>query len=184
MNNLIILSTQAVPEGRVFGLDGQTLIQIGVQLLNGIILAIVLTYVLYKPVKSFLDKRTNSIETDIEHAERMSKEADATISEYNKKIEDIEEERLKLLDESRAQADEERKEVLKRAQVEADDIKSAALLRISADRARMEEEMRLQSIEMANLMASQYLSEQMDDEAQSEYFEKMLSRMEETSWSK
>lgn len=183
MNNLVILSTQAMPEGRVFGLDGQTLIQIGVQLLNGIILAVVLTYVLYKPVKNFMDKRTNSIEADIEYSERMKAEADELILQYNQKIEEIDKERLEILEDARVQAEEERKLVLQQARVDSDEIKSAALQRISADRVRMEEEMRIQSIDLANLMAKQYLTDHMNDEGQKQYFEKMLSRMEESSWS-
>ena len=183
MNNLVILSTQAMPEGRVFGLDSQTFIQMGVQLLNGIILAVVLTYLLYKPVKQFMEKRTNRIESEIEEAENTMAEAHELLNEYKKKMKDIDQERLEIIEAAQVQAEEEKKQVIKQARLDADEIKTNALERISADRARMEEEMRLQAIDIANLMAKQYISEQMDDEAQKQYFDQMLARMEETPWS-
>jgi F-type H+-transporting ATPase subunit b len=60
---------QTLPAGRVFGLDTQTLISIGIQLLNAIILALALTFILYKPVKRFLQKRTEMIQKKIDDSE-------------------------------------------------------------------------------------------------------------------
>lgn len=183
MINLLILSTQSVPEGRVFGLDSQTLIQIGIQLFNGIILAIALTYILYKPVKAFLNKRTDRIQSEIEEAETLRAQADSLIVEYQQKIEEIEKERLQILDEAQEKIEEERKVILQQARDEANDLKDAALLRISADRDRMESEMRIQSIDLASELANRYLADNIDYQAQKVYFEKMLSQMEEASWS-
>lgn len=183
MINLLILSTQSVPEGRVFGLDSQTLIQIGIQLFNGIILAIALTYILYKPVKAFLNKRTDRIQSEIEEAETLRAQADSLIEEYQQKIEEIEKERLQILDEAHEKIEEERKVILQQARDEANDLKDAALLRISADRDRMESEMRIQSIDLASELANRYLADNIDYQAQKVYFEKMLRQMEEASWS-
>lgn len=183
MNTLLILSTQSVPDGRVFGLDSQTMIQIGIQLLNGIILAVALTYILYKPVKAFMHKRTDRIQSEVDEAENLKAEADALIDEYNQKIEEIEKERLQVLDEAHAKIEEERKVILQEAREEAAQLKDAALLRISSDRDRMEKEMKIQSIDLASELANRYLSENIDYKAQKEYFEKMLIQMEEASWS-
>ena len=68
LHNLIFLA-QTVPEGRVFGLDSQTLISIGIQLFNAILLAVVLGYLLYKPVKEFMQNRTNRIQSQLDDAE-------------------------------------------------------------------------------------------------------------------
>ena len=62
MSSKIILLAQAVPEGRVFGLDSQTLISIGIQLFNGSILAVALAFILYNPVKDFMEKRREKIQ--------------------------------------------------------------------------------------------------------------------------
>lgn len=182
MINTLILSTQSVTEGRVFGLDSQTLIQISIQLLNGIILAVALTYILYRPVKSFLDNRKSRIQTELDEAQDLKVQADELIDEYKLKLEQIEIERQQLLDEALEKIEEERKVILQEARDEAAALKDAAALRISADRDRMESEMRIQSIDIATELASRYLKDNIDQEAQKAYFEQMLSQMEETPW--
>ena len=55
-----LLSAQAASAGRVFALDSQTLIGIAIQLINAVILAVVLGFMLYNPVKDFMRKRKQS----------------------------------------------------------------------------------------------------------------------------
>ncbi|XJS11297.1 hypothetical protein ACF3NG_03420 [Aerococcaceae bacterium WGS1372] len=183
MINLLILSTQSTPEGRVFGLDSQTLIQIGIQLLNGIILAVALTYILYKPVKGFLDKRKNRIQSEIDEAEKLKVQAVELIREYQLKIEEIEVEKQQIIESAQDKIEEERKVILQQARDEANELKDAAMFRISADRERMESEMRIKSIDIASELANRYLSDNLEQEAQRAYFERMLTQMEEASWS-
>ena len=57
-----------IPPGRMFGLDMQTLIQVGPQLLNVGILAFFLSWLLYKPVRAFMAKRSERIAGQLEHA--------------------------------------------------------------------------------------------------------------------
>ena len=101
---MIVLLAQAVPEGRIFGLDEQTFIQIGMQLLNAIVLAFALAFILYKPVKEFLDKRSEGIQGKINDADATMAKAKELIAEYENKIKDIEKERLDILEEARLQA--------------------------------------------------------------------------------
>mgnify|MGYP001252647009 FL=1 len=98
MHSDIILLAKAIPEGRLFGLDLQTLIQIGMQLLNAIILAVALAFILYKPVKEFLDKRTNGIQGKIDDADETMAKANELIAEYEDKIKNIEKERIDILE--------------------------------------------------------------------------------------
>lgn len=182
MNIFIILSTQVMPEGRVFGLDAQTVIQIGIQLLNGIILAATLTYILYKPVKEFMQKRTQSIVSDMTEAEETMAQAQELRKEYTARLDEIEQERIEIVESTRQQIAEERLEILKEARSEVSKIKDQALDRVSADRERMEQEMYDNSVDLAYLMAQRYISENMDDEAQERYFNEMLARLEETPW--
>lgn len=171
-----------MPEGRVFGLDTQTLVQIGVQLLNAILLAVLLTYVLYKPIKGFLDNRTNRIQSKIEKAEQAQADADELIAEYERKIKEINNERLEIMDEAQLKAEGDRQVLLNKAKEEADEVKRASLERISADRERFEKEMRVQAVDIAYLMAQKFISVNLDNESQEDYFDKMLAQMEETPW--
>lgn len=182
MNKLIILSTQAVPEGRVFGLDAQTLIQIGFQLFNGIVLAAVLTYLLYKPVKEFMEKRSDRIQNSRDEAEETMAKATALIAEYETKITEIEKERTEILEAARVEANDQRKVILKEAVQEADKLKQQSLAKIAGDKERLKEESRLHIIELSSVIAGKYLAENLDDKAQADYFEDMIAQLEESTW--
>ena len=74
-SRIMLLAAQTVPEGRVFALDFQTLSGIVIQLINGIILAAALSYILYKPVQEFMRRRTERIQSKLDDAEAMMAKA-------------------------------------------------------------------------------------------------------------
>lgn len=178
MQDKIVFLAQNVPEGRVFGLDLQTLISIGIQLINGIILAVALFFILYKPVKEFMRKRTEGIQSRIDETDMAMIKARELMTEYDIKIKSIDKERIEILEEARLKADEERKIILEEAKQEAYEIKKRSLESISADKKRLKEETRLYIIELASLIAEKHISQNIDDEVRDKIFEEALSQME------
>lgn len=179
---MIVLLAQNVPEGRVFGLDMQTIVSIGIQLFNGIILAVILSYILYKPVKEFMRKRTEKIQGKINDADSTMAKANELITEYDQKIKDINKERIEILEAARLEAADESKIILAEARKEAQAVKERSLESVSKERKRLQEESRLYIIELASLMAKEYISENIDDSAQEKIFEETLARLEDTQW--
>ncbi|WP_253288902.1 ATP synthase F0 subunit B [Amphibacillus sp. MSJ-3] len=179
---MIVLLAQNVPEGRVFGLDMQTIVSIGIQLFNGIILAVALSYILYKPVKEFMRKRTEKIQGKINDADSTMAKANELITEYDQKIKDINKERIEILEAARLEAADESKIILAEARKEAQAVKERSLESVSKERKRLQEESRLYIIELASLMAKEYISENIDDSAQEKIFEETLARLEDTQW--
>ena len=182
MLNLFVLSAQAVPEGRVFGLDMQTLIGIGIQLLNAIILAVALGFILYKPVKEFMQKRTDRIQSKMDKADATMAQAKALIAEYDRKIKNIDQERIELLEAARQQAVEESKVILEEARKEALALIQRSIERIAEDKKRLQEETRLYIIELASMIAEKYIAQNMDDETQDKLFTEALAQLEEAQW--
>ncbi|NLK75160.1 MAG: ATP synthase F0 subunit B [Clostridiales bacterium] len=182
MHSMVVFLAQTTPEGRAFGLDMQTLISIGIQLANGIILAIALTYILYKPVKEFLQKRTDKIQGKIEDAEATMTKANQLIAEYETKMKYIDKERLEILEAARSKATVESKQILEEARKEAIEIKKRSLESIEADKKRLQEETRLYIIELASLMAEKYITQKIDDDTQDKIFEETLAQMEAAQW--
>lgn len=182
MHSMIVLLAQNVPEGRVFGLDMQTIVSIGIQLFNGIILAVILSYILYKPVKEFMRKRTEKIQGKINDADSTMAKANELITEYDQKIKDINKERIEILEAARLEAADESKIILAEARKEAQAVKERSLESVSKERKRLQEESRLYIIELASLMAKEYISENIDDSAQEKIFEETLARLEDTQW--
>ena len=173
---------QVVPDGRVFGLDTQTLISIGIQLFNAIILALALGFILYNPVKDFLRKRTEKIQKKIDDSEAAMLKAKELIAEYEAKIKDIDKERLEILEAARLKASEESKIILQEAKIEAEAIKKRSLESVSADKKRLKEEARIYILELASLMAQKFINQNIDDETQDKIFEESLAKLEAAKW--
>lgn len=182
MNDYILLLTQAVPEGRVFGLDQQTLIQIGIQLLNTGILAVALTYILYKPVKNFLQKRTERISSEMKSAEEQMAKANELIADYDEKIEAIQQERTELLAKAEASAQEKRAQIIAEAKQDAEAIKEQQLQRAYDDSKRIQEEMRAQVIDFSALIAEKFIQGDIDEEAKDAYVNRITASMEDQAW--
>ncbi|NLZ96007.1 MAG: ATP synthase F0 subunit B [Bacteroidales bacterium] len=173
---------QAVPEGRLFGLDLQTVISIGIQLLNGIILAVALGFILYIPVKEFMQKRSERIQSKIDDSDSTMVKANELIVEYDAKIRNIDKERIEILEDARIKAVYESKTILGKAKQEAIEIKKRSLESVSTDKKRLQEETRLYIIELASLMAEKYITQTIDDETQEKIYVETLAQLEETQW--
>lgn len=182
MHSVVMFLAQTTPEGRVFGLDLQTVISIGIQLLNGIILAAALGFILYKPVKEFMHKRTDKIQSKMDDADATMDKANKLIAEYDKKLKDIDKERIEILEAARLHAAEESKVILEAAKQEAAKIKKRSLDTIAQDKKRLKEETRLYIVEIASLMAQKYVSQNIDDNTQDKLFEEAVTQLEEAQW--
>lgn len=181
MHGMMFLA-QTVPEGRVFGLDSQTLISISIQLFNAIILAVALGYILYKPVKEFMQRRTEKIQTEIEKADATMAKANELIARYDTKLKNIDKERMEILEAARLKAADESKIILKEAKQEAYEIKKRSLESISEEKKRLKEETRLHIIELASFMAQKYITLNIDDETQDKLFEEAIAQLEDAQW--
>lgn len=182
MQSMIVFLAQAVPEGRVFGLDLQTLISIGIQLINGVILAVALYKILYKPVKEFMQKRTDRIKSQIDDADAAMVKANELIAEYDRKLKEIEKERAEILEAARLEAADESRKILEDAKREANEIKKRTMESISEAKRRLKEESRLYIIEVASLMAEKYIAQNIDEETQEKLFEEAIAQLEDAQW--
>lgn len=182
MQSMFMFLAQTVPEGRVFALDQQTVIQIAIQVLNGIILAVVLGKILYKPVKNFLAERSSNISNKIQDSDATMTKANELIAEYESKIENIDIEYEKVLEEGRTKAADEEEIILQEAREEAIRIKEDSLESMSREREHMELEARPYIIELATTLAERYVKVSLDKEEQDRLFDEVLAELEESQW--
>lgn len=182
MQNEIWFLAQALPEGRVFGLDGQTLMDIGIQLFNGILLAVILGAILYNPVKEFMQKRTESIQEKLDDSDATMLTAKNLIDEYEEKIENINQERISILEEARSQAQEESEIIRQEAKLEVAQTRERMQKSMEAEKKRIQDESRLYIIETAALMAEKYVASSISEEDHTKLFEEALTDLEESKW--
>ena len=90
--------------GRVFGLDYQFLADAGIMAIAMLVLFTLLSYLLFNPVRDFLKKRQEFIESNINDALKDKEEAQKLKSEYNNKLVNVEKEADEILSASRKKA--------------------------------------------------------------------------------
>jgi len=172
----------AIPDGRVFGLDQQMLISTGIQLFNAALLAVALSYILYKPIRNFLRKRAEGISAQAQRAEDDIAKAGELKEKYQKMLEGIEEERASILASAHQHAVEKNRRLLSEVQEEISAVKKRATEDIEAERERANDDIRLHIIEVASLMAEKYVRHAMDAETQDRLFAEAIVELEENAW--
>jgi len=171
-----------VPPGRVFNIDQQTLIQIVANVINVAILAAILAYLLYKPVRNILTKRTNRIQGQLIQAEEELEKATELRRNYEKKMEEIEREREEILGEARKIAADSSRRAIAEAKKEADTIRERAAANVELEWERAENDMRTAIIDVSAVMAEKFVSLAINKETHDKLFEETISDLEGMTW--
>jgi len=171
-----------VPPGRVFDVDSQTLIQIIANIVNVVVLAAVVSYLLYKPVRDILNKRTSRIQGQLLQAEEELEKATDLRRKYEQKMEDIEREREDILGEARKVAADSSRRLLAEAKKEADTVRERAAANVEMEWERAENDMRTAIIDVSAVMAEKFVSLAINKETHDRLFDETISDLEGMTW--
>ncbi|MEA3364376.1 MAG: hypothetical protein U9Q79_01940 [Candidatus Hydrogenedentes bacterium] len=94
------------------------------QIVNFLILVALLKYFLYNRITSAIDNRAKRIASEQEEARKKQEEADNKAEEYDGKLEEFEDNRQKMLQEAKADADKLRQKLTQQARKEVDNAKT------------------------------------------------------------
>ena len=175
MNNLGTFVALA-EGGRLFGLDLQLLLDAAITAVNVFILFILLSYILYNPVRTMLKKRQDKITSDRETAESDKAEALALKKEYEDK------EAESILSEARKVAMHNEQKIVDEAKQEAARIIERANAEAELEKQRVADEVKQQIISVAAVMASKFVAKAMDDQENDALIEQTLNEMGENTW--
>ena len=164
----------------LFNLDAQTFIQILPILVNVVALFVLLTYLLYNPVRNFMARRSERIAAQLDEAEATKAAAHVLKDEYEQKLKDIEQERSAILDEARKLAAERRARELADAKKEAEAIKARAMIEIAAERDRVKDQVEQAIVDISAGMAGKLLGANIDTAAHSRLFDEALAELDAT----
>jgi len=162
--------------------DLNLLTNMGIQLINTIILAFALSKILYKPVKKFLHARRDRISQSLTDAKEALDNAYITKASYEEKFEGIESERKEILAATRTRASEIEGQIISEAKAEADAIKERAAREMAMERKKAEEELRKQIIEISTIIAERYVSEKMDESTGNRLLNDALDELGDSAW--
>ena len=169
---------QELPPDRFFAMDLQTLIQAGANAVGVILLSIILTKILYKPVRNFLRERTLRIQSQMDEARDSRAAASELRAKYDHRLKDIDIERTAILEEARKQASEQRIQILSMAKDEAKDLKDKAGMEIAAERERVRDEIHTAVIDISSEMAEKLLAASIDKKVHERLFADGLAELD------
>ena len=168
--------------GYILTLDSTLLQGIIFQIIATLILVAILGKLLYKPTLEFLEKRRKGIEENINEASEKLSQADALKFEYEQKLKEIEKEKDIILSEARNRAKSLEAQIIEDAKKEAETIKNRAMLDIEREQEKAKEEVRLQIIEVSSLVASKFISKNIDESEQNALVDKVIADLGEVKW--
>ena len=131
--------------------------QILLHLGNFALLSLGLYLLLYKPVKSFMDKRAEAIEKQAEEAKSKFNEAQALKIEYENRLEDADKEAQDIKSKASEQAQSAADAKLKDAEKQKEKIISDAKAAAQRQKEKVLEESKQEIIELAAQMAEKVL---------------------------
>jgi F-type H+-transporting ATPase subunit b len=172
----------AAAEGRIFALDSQMFISVGIQLFNTVLLAFVLTKILYKPVRRILARRAQTVRDRLVQTESDRAEASALKSNYAHKMAEVENERREILAAAHKQAAIDKHSIISEAKNEAEAIRARTAQDTQREWARAEEAMRLHIMEVSSVLAQKIMRVSVDEETHNRLFEETLKELDEAPW--
>jgi len=163
-------------------MDAQTVIQALANLLNVGILAAFLAFMLYRPVRKILQKRSDRIRGELEQAQDDMTKAAALKLEYEQKLEDVQRERDEILAEARKLAAETSRRLVAEAKKEADTLRERAAANVEMEWERAEGDMRNAIIEVSAVMAEKFVSLAINKETHDRLFNETMAGLEGMTW--
>ena len=150
-----------------------------VQLLAFIVLIIVVTKFAYKPVRKYLDKRSQILNDERIEAEELKQKAKENFYESEKKLAEVRDNASKIIDEAREKGKSERETILKEANLEAQKVKANAYKTIEEEKSKAQKEIKEDIVDVAFSMTSKLLEREVntkDNEKLVDDFVKDLKR--------
>ena len=175
----ILTVTQVRP---MFSLEGQTFIDMALPLLSFALVAALLTYLLYKPVKKMLDSRAERVASELNDATADRLAADELKLSYEKLVRDIELERANVMEEARKIAKDRQNQILDDAKAEATEIKERALREISVEKERIKDSIFEAIVDISTTMAERLISAQIDKTSHDRLFAEAMDELEATAF--
>ncbi|CAB1063984.1 hypothetical protein D1BOALGB6SA_8773 [Olavius sp. associated proteobacterium Delta 1] len=149
------------------------------RVINFAVLAIVLVYLLRKPLSQALSSRIKVIKDELEDLEARKDEAEKKLAEYNEKLAQLEKEAETIVEDYIKQGNEAKERILKEAESSAEKLKTQARRNIEHEfelaKLKLQEEIFETSLEKAEEIIKNKFSEDDQDRMVDEYLKKVVA---------
>lgn len=158
--------------------------------LSSVILTLIATFILflglrkllYKPVSKILNDRKENIKNEIDGAKEIRQEAMKLKDEYEARIAEARQETQEIIESGRKRGEEVKESIVTEAKEEANSIIEKAKKEIEAEKEKALLDIKTQSGEMAILIASKIIQEEMDSTKQQKLINKFVDEVGSQKW--
>ena len=182
VQKLFISAADELRDPILFELNIDTVTAIGLNLFNVAVLATILAFVLYKPIRKALQKRTDRIQGELDHAAKEMADATDLKYLYEQKLQEIDREREEIISEARKIASDSGRRIVNDAKKEAEAIRERAAAGVQAEWERAQTEMRTAIIDVSAVMSEKFVSLAINKDTHDKLFNETMADLEDMSW--
>lgn len=169
-------------DGRIFGLDIQLGFDVIFEAIAILIMFVLLSYLLFEPVRKILEDRKKKIAGQLDQAQKDQEEAARLRAEYEGKIKNIEKEADEILTQARKKALKREEEIVQEAKEEAARRIARADHEIELQKAKVQDQMKKEMVQVAVMMAGKIIAEKITEEEQDSLVDATLKEMGDQTW--
>ena len=166
---------------RLFGLDMQLIADTCITALNVFVLFVLLSFLLFNPVRKLMKQRQEKIREELEAADEDKKEAVRYKAEYEDKLRNADQAADQILREAGSRAKEREEAILAQAKEEAEGIRERTKQELVLMEEAMKDKMHREMISVAAAMAGQVIASALKEE-QDRLIEETMKEMSESTW--
>lgn len=167
---------------RLVDLDPQLLHDAILLAIAVFVLFLLMSYLLFNPVRKMLEDRKNKIKNDIDSAIADKKDAAAIKAEYEEKLKNVDKEAEEILSEARKKALNNEARIVEQAREEAARIIQHANEEAELEKKRVLDEMKQEMISIASMMAGKVVAASIDTTIQDTLVEETLKEIGDRTW--
>ncbi len=167
---------------RLFDLDFQLLHDAVLLAIAVFVLFLVMSYLLFDPVRKMLQDRQKKIQDEISEAKTDKDKAAALKAEYDAKLKQVDKEAEAILSEARQKAIQNEARMIDEAKQEAARIIQHANEEARLEKSRVMDEVKQEMITVASMMAAKIVASSIDTTIQNTLVEQTLKEMGDSTW--
>ncbi len=167
---------------RLFNLDPQLLHDAVLLAIAVFVMFVLLSYLLFNPVRDFLKKREEKVKNNIDSAEKAKADAEKLRAEYENRLRDIHKEEDAILSAARKKALENEAKIIDNAKAEAAGIIARAQKQAELEMKKAEDDIKKEIITVASMIAGKVVSEKIDVNIQDSLVDDTLKEIGDQTW--
>lgn len=152
------------------------------QLLATIVMILILAKFAWKPYQEYVNNRNEKINDNISSAKDLKKDAQKLEEIKKLELEEFKEEKNKLLNYAKTDANNQKEEIISTAKKQAISIEKRSLNLINTEKETAKKEIELELLDLVNLTASKFISEKINDEEELNMFKTAVNKVSANEW--